>query len=183
MSETPSTKAPKLKCGHRMCHSCLKRNFELSLTDPQHMPPRCCTQDRISLRHVDSLFDTSFKKTWNRKYEEFTTQNRLYCPSKKCGEWIKPSRIQQVGNRQIAYCSRCKTKVCVACNGKWHSSLDCPKDKETKRFLKQAKKEGWQRCYSCNVVVEKTEGCNHMTWLDPTLPVSLHALRLLMVFL
>jgi hypothetical protein len=157
-----------------MCHSCLKRNFELSLTDPQLMPPRCCTQDRISIRIVEPLFNTSFKKMWNRKYEEFTTQNRLYCPSKRCGEWIKPSRIRQEGNRKSAQCGHCKTKVCVACNGKWHSSLDCPNDDETQRFLKQAKEEGWQRCHSCKVMVERKQGCNHMTWLAiPNPPVTI----------
>lgn len=164
MGDVQSKQAPKLKCGHRMCHACLKRNFELSLTDPQLMPPRCCTEDRISLRHVDRLFDLQFKKVWNRKYAEFTTQNRLYCPSKRCGEWIKPSLIRREGNRQSARCGSCSTKVCVACNGKWHSSFDCPRDEETQRFLNQAKEEGWQRCHSCKAMVERKQGCNHMTW-------------------
>lgn len=164
LGDVPTSKAPRLKCGHRMCHACLRRHFELSITDPQLMPPRCCTDDQISLRHVEKLFDTRFKRNWNRKYHEFTTQNRLYCPSRDCGEWIKPSQIRDEGNRQSARCPYCKMKVCVTCNGKWHSSFDCPRDEATQQFLRHAKKEGLQRCYNCKHMVEKEHGCNHMTW-------------------
>ncbi|KAH7328294.1 hypothetical protein B0I35DRAFT_14267 [Stachybotrys elegans] len=163
MSDVSPSKAPKLKCGHRMCNPCLQRSFRLSISDPQHMPPKCCTQDLIPLKHVEKLFDDSFKRTWNRKFTEYSTRNRIYCPAKKCGEWIKPANIQKVDGRKMARCSHCRTKVCGTCNGKWHSSRDCPKDEETNQFLQQAQEEGWQRCYRCKAMVELKEGCNHMT--------------------
>jgi hypothetical protein len=166
------SRSAKLACSHRMCHSCLKRIFILSIKDPQHMPPRCCTSDHIPLKHVDKLFDMRFKVKWNQKYQEFTTKNKIYCPAKGCGEWIKPSQINSgVGfgfgsrgdGRKSAKCSRCKTKICCACKGKWHSSKICPDDEETKKFIAMAQQKGWQRCYSCAAIVELQEGCNHMT--------------------
>ncbi|KAH0541499.1 hypothetical protein FGG08_004040 [Glutinoglossum americanum] len=169
LSDSPASKAAKLPCGHIMCHDCLTRIFTLSVTDPQHMPPKCCTQDHIPLRHVDRLFDIKFKKLWNQKYQEYTTKNRIYCPSKGCGEWIKPANIHTDnsgsfgGGRKYGKCGRCKTKVCCLCNGRWHVGKDCPKDEETNRFVEVAKKEGWQRCYNCSAMVELKEGCNHMT--------------------
>ena len=165
--EKPSHKTAKLKCGHRMCHSCLRRGFKLSLTDPQHMPPKCCTSDIIPLKHVDRLFDSAFKKTWNKKFIEYSTRNRIYCPSRRCGEWIKPDNVHRgEDGRKYGRCSRpsCKTKVCCLCNGKWHRSLECPRDEETAQFLEHAKQEGWQRCHRCKAMVELKEGCNHMTW-------------------
>ncbi|KAL8657414.1 MAG: hypothetical protein Q9226_001950, partial [Calogaya cf. arnoldii] len=39
------------------------------------------------------LFDLKFKMKWNQKYQEYTTMNRLYCPARGCGEWIKPANI------------------------------------------------------------------------------------------
>ena len=165
MSETPSPKAAKLKCGHRMCSSCLKRSFKLSLTDPQLMPPKCCTTDYIPLKHVDRLFDNTFKKSWNKRFVEFSTRNRIYCPSKRCGEWIKPENIHRgEDGRKVGKCSTCKTRVCCMCNGKWHSSRDCPRDEETNKLLEQAQENGWQRCFKCRAMVELKEGCNHMTW-------------------
>ncbi|KAM3078271.1 hypothetical protein ACMFMG_002434 [Clarireedia jacksonii] len=161
--DVPKSKCPKLACGHRMCQSCLKRIFKLSVKDPQHMPPKCCTTEHIPLKHVDKLFDVNFKKLWNKKYQEYTTKNRIYCPGKRCGEWIKPANIHTENGKKYGLCPRCKTKVCCQCNSKWHGNKDCPKDEETKKLLETAKQAGWQRCYSCRTMVELKEGCNHMT--------------------
>lgn len=165
--EIKSNRAPKLKCGHRMCHSCLRRNFKLSLTDPQQMPPKCCTANAIPLRVVDTLFRSEWKKNWSRKYEEYTTKNRIYCPAKKCGEWIRPDDIKKVDGKKQGVCRKCKTKVCGTCNAKWHGARDCPKDAEMNALLETAREAGWQRCYSCRTLVELKEGCNHMTWYAP----------------
>ncbi|CAO2648070.1 Nn.00g089920.m01.CDS01 [Neocucurbitaria sp. VM-36] len=145
--ELPIHKTVKLACGHRMCHPCLKRQFTLSVQDPQHMPPRCCTSEHIPLKYAERLFDDKFKILWNKKYEEYTTANRLYCPTKGCGQWIKPSRIRM----DLTY------------GRKFHTRRECPKDEETNRLVQMAKEKGWQRCYSCKAVVELKEGCNHMT--------------------
>ncbi|KAJ3501852.1 hypothetical protein NM208_g16852 [Fusarium decemcellulare] len=73
LDEVPISRCPKLECGHRMCHSCLKRRFKQSVTDPQqHMPPTCCVPDNIPLEHVDKLFDATFKKMWNKKFMEYS---------------------------------------------------------------------------------------------------------------
>ncbi|QSZ36417.1 hypothetical protein DSL72_006294 [Monilinia vaccinii-corymbosi] len=161
--DIPKSKCAKLRCGHRMCHSCLKRIFRLSVKDPAHMPPKCCTSEHIPLKHVEKLFDIPFKKLWNKKYHEYTTKNRIYCPAKRCGEWIKPENIHKENGKKYGICGRCKTKVCALCNGKWHGSKECPKDDETNKLLETAKQAGWQRCYSCRTMVELKEGCNHMT--------------------
>lgn len=147
-----------------MCNSCLKRIFRLSVKDPQHMPPKCCTADFIPLQHVDKLFNNNFKKLWNTKFAEYSTKNRIYCPARKCGEWIRPANIHKEDGRKYGKCGQCKTKVCCLCNGKWHGSKECPKDEETNKLLETAKQAGWQRCYSCRTMVELKEGCNHMTW-------------------
>lgn len=147
-----------------MCHSCLKRIFKLSVTDPQHMPPKCCTANHIPLKHVERLFDNKFKKNWNLKFAEYSTKNRIYCPARRCGEWIKPGNIHKEDGIKYGKCSRCKAKVCCLCNRKWHGSKDCPKDEEINKLLEAAKQAGWQRCYSCRTMVELKEGCNHMTW-------------------
>ncbi|KAF2016225.1 hypothetical protein BU24DRAFT_197075 [Aaosphaeria arxii CBS 175.79] len=163
--EVPINKTAKLGCGHHMCHSCLKRQFTLSVSDPQHMPPKCCTEEHIPLKHVDRLFDDKFKRLWNKKYQEYTSSNRIYCPMKGCGEWIKPSKIKldMTTGRKYARCGRCSTKVCVLCSSRFHTRRECPRDEETNRIVQMAKDQGWQRCYKCKAIVELKEGCNHMT--------------------
>lgn len=160
--ELPSSKTAKLSCGHRMCHSCLKRLFRMAVNDPAHMPPRCCTSDHIPLSHVEDLFDLKFKVNFNKKYDEYHSRNRIYCPNAKCGIWIRPSNFHTEKGRKCATCPKCKTKACTMCGGKFHKSADCPKDPEIARLVQQAEKEGWKRCYQCNAMVELREGCNHM---------------------
>ncbi|TDZ31778.1 putative E3 ubiquitin-protein ligase ARI3 [Colletotrichum spinosum] len=152
-----------LECNHHMCNSCLKQVFKLSASGPQSMPPRCCTSDFIPLEHVERLLPASFKERWNRKFAEYSIRNRIYCPSRRCGEWIKPADIYRRGGRQCGKCSNCKTEVCFSCKGRWHSSRKCPDDEDTTRFLERAKKAGWQRCYKCSLVVDLDEGNNHMS--------------------
>ncbi|KAK8192690.1 hypothetical protein M8818_007862 [Zalaria obscura] len=161
--DVPITKSAKLACGHRMCHSCLKRVFTMSVTDPAHMPPKCCTSDHVPLKHVEKLFSLNFKILWNKKYQEYTTKNRIYCPTRGCGEWISPNHIRSDQGRKYGKCSKCRTKVCALCNGKWHTRRECPKDEETKKFAEIAKEKGWQKCFNCKATVELKEGCNHMT--------------------
>ncbi|KAI5202836.1 hypothetical protein E4T39_04567 [Aureobasidium subglaciale] len=136
--DVPVTRSAKLPCGHRMCNPCLRRIFTMSIKDPQHMPPKCCNSDHIPLKHVDHLFDDRFKILWNTKYQEYTTKDRIYCPARGCGRWIKPANIHKLNGH-------------------------CPNDPDTKRLVDMAKEKGWQRCHNCKAMVELKEGCNHMT--------------------
>ncbi|QDS75519.1 hypothetical protein FKW77_005181 [Venturia effusa] len=164
LDDVPAKRAAKLECKHRMCHTCLKRLFTLSTTDPQLMPPRCCTEKEIPLAHVDKLFDVKFKVLWNRKFAEYATKNRLYCPKKGCGIWIKPKYISKdkKTGREIGICKECKTEVCKKCHMKWHGRRECDNDEGTKRVLELGKEHGWKRCYNCREMVQLAEGCNHM---------------------
>lgn len=165
MDDLEPRKTVKLKCGHRMCNPCLKRSFKLSVTDSQHMPPKCCTKDNIPLKHVERLFSNDFKKTWNKKYREYSHRNRVYCPRKYCGEFVRSEDIRRLDDgRKYWRCAKCSTKVCFQCNEKYHRGRDCPNDEDMAQFVAQAKDEGWQRCFRCKAVVELKEGCNHMTW-------------------
>lgn len=154
----------KLKCLHRMCHNCLHYIFMQSLTDPHWMPPRCCTSDHIPLKHVANMFDANFKREWNRKYIRYCTKYRLYCPSRHCGEWIRPEEIRREGGRKHGRCSRCKIKICGSCSGKWHQQPECPRDPETAQLLEQARREARQRCYRCQGLAQLTYGHDHIVW-------------------
>ncbi|KAF1983612.1 hypothetical protein K402DRAFT_337830, partial [Aulographum hederae CBS 113979] len=154
-------------CGHTLCNPCVIRLFNLSTVDPEQMPPRCCDpQHPIDIHSVARLFDKDFKLLFNKKKDEFTTQNKLYCPKPQCAEWIPPSSITfhrgRSSARKKATCLKCSTDVCGDCGLKWHPGTNCEQDKETVKLMKLAKDEGWQRCYSCRAVVQLSEGCNHM---------------------
>jgi hypothetical protein len=119
--------------------------------------------DAIALKHVEKLFDPGFKQAWNHNFREVSLERRIYCPSPRCGQWIKPENIfRGEDGRQIAVCGRCHTKVCCSCNNKVHASHNCPHDERTLRFLAEVR--GHQTCYKCKLEVELEEGYNHMIW-------------------
>lgn len=153
----------KLKCCHRMCHSCLRKIFTRSLADPQHMPPRCCT-DEIPLKYVDRLFDSNFMKEWHRKYRESPSKIRINCPSRACGEPMKPEDMRLEGGRWQGRCSQCRTKVCGACGGPWHHASECPAAGETAHLPELRRRESWSRCRRCKNMVEIRNGRNHVIW-------------------
>ena len=64
---------------------------------------------------------------------------------------------------KVGFCSRCNVKVCIMCNGKAHKSKDCPKDEDLKVFIRTARENSYQKCYSCKTFVELEQGCNHIT--------------------
>ncbi|KAI0913685.1 hypothetical protein F4823DRAFT_534825 [Ustulina deusta] len=154
----------RLNCGHRWCEKCLKRRFKLSIEDAQNMPPTCCTEDIIPIKHVNDLFNDDFKRAWNEKFSSFLTRDRNYCPKAKCGEWIRPADLRHHSNgRTSAKCRKCNTEICGDCYNKWHKSRHCPADAATAQFEKVAEEAGWKRCFKCQAMVELKEGCNHMT--------------------
>ena len=159
MEDHPVSWTAKLACGHRMCNPCIKQLFKRSLTDPSDMPPRCCTAEPIALEHVEAMFDDDFKRTWNATLVEVSARGRTSCPSKKCGEQIRQGDFRVVeGNRRMAQCARCRTKVCGGCRGRWHSSKKCPREN-----LAEMREEG-VRCYRCKSTVADGGGHNQVTW-------------------
>ena len=125
--DVPLSKSAKFACAHRMCHKCLRRLFNMSISDPALMPPKCCTSESIPLKHVEKLFSRDFKITWNRKFREFNTRDRIYCPYSGCGEWISPNHITIDHGRKVGKCKRCNIRVCCICKREMHSGA-CPNE-------------------------------------------------------
>ncbi|KAL2131540.1 hypothetical protein VTI74DRAFT_4917 [Chaetomium olivicolor] len=158
----PVSQTVKLRCCHRMCHSCLRKAFRDSITDPQRMPPTCCNSDFIPTEYVKGFFDAGFKRDWNQKYAEHGNRSLIFCPSRRCGALIRPQDMHHEAGRVFAKCAHCKTKVCGSCSGRWHHQPECPRDDETTHFVERARRESWQRCHCCKSVLEIKDGRNHM---------------------
>jgi hypothetical protein len=134
------------------------------------MPPRCCTSDNIPAELVGLLFDSNFKKEWTEKYMEHKGRGCFVCPTRRCGEVIKPEDMRREAGRWQGKCSRCRTKVCGSCRGRWHHQLECPRGEEAIQFAEQAKRESWHRCPRCKTAVEIKDGRNLLRWSELPLP-------------
>lgn len=183
LTDYPPRETTLLPCKHRMCNACIRRAFELSMRDPQHMPPRCCSSTQaIPSKAVSHLFTPSFLARWRQRRRELaiSPQKRLYCPARGCSArnggtqvWIPPENIRPSHSappRRKAICPRCQERVCADCGRLWHGKQACStgaskqdEEKEREAFAALARDKGWKRCVGCAAMVERNEGCNHMT--------------------
>ncbi|KAJ0413966.1 hypothetical protein BJY00DRAFT_321444 [Aspergillus carlsbadensis] len=146
-----------LPCSHEYCRSCITELFELSLANESLFPPRCC-RTTIDLDLARIFLPETLVQLYETKKVEFETPDRTYCCAKSCSAFIPPTLIK----RNVATCPACQFTTCRACKGRAHTG-DCPTDTELKSSLAVAKRQGWQRCFSCWRVVELVHGRNHIT--------------------
>ncbi|XVF74205.1 hypothetical protein PTKIN_Ptkin13bG0091700 [Pterospermum kingtungense] len=99
------------------------------------------------------------------------TGGRLYCPFKDCSALLLNDNQ---GGEVIAEteCPVCHRLFCAQCHVSWHPGINCEeyqklnedeRGREDLLVRNLAKENKWGRCPSCHIIVERTEGCLHMT--------------------
>jgi hypothetical protein len=144
----------KLPCSHLFCEDCLVTMIKLSLEDNTPFPPRCCGQE-VSMQIVEDILQPELTKGFEKKDLEFNDSNRTYCAIKSCSKYIPVTNVQG----KVGQCS-CGGKTCVKCKMPRHRERCLVAQDE---LFKLARTYKWQRCYKCNSLVERIEGCKHMT--------------------
>lgn len=144
-----------LRCGHAMCRACVQARFNMALCQEHSYPPECC--EAIELKEVKSLLDEATVQQYQEKEIEYQCTNRTYCHNKACQRFIPPSQI----SHGVASCEDCETHTCVVCKEVAHMD-DCVIAEEEVQLWKTVAERGWRRC-RCGRVIERDEGCDHMT--------------------
>ncbi|XVF87014.1 hypothetical protein PTKIN_Ptkin18bG0086400 [Pterospermum kingtungense] len=99
------------------------------------------------------------------------TGGRLYCPFKDCSALLLNDNH---GGEVIVdtECPECHRLFCAQCHVPWHDGISCEEfqklnedERGTEDLMvrKLAIENKWRRCPSCHMMVERTEGCLHMT--------------------
>jgi len=142
---------------HMYCKDCLKKLFILSIKDESLFPPMCCGSV-IPVSLVEETFTSDESDAFYSAETEYSTTNRVYCAHFECGHFIpvKP------GVDDRAYCGACNNETCIHCKREAHEG-DCPADDVLQNFLEFAAGRHWQRCFGCMRMVERPEGCDHIT--------------------
>jgi hypothetical protein len=139
----------------------------MATEDKTNMPPKCC--EEINPGHYGSSLRKRLPKRlvelYNLKRQEFALKRPVYCPAEDCGEWIQPSMIHHDARtgRAVGTCPKCHERVCYKCRQKSHGSQSCEQGAEEAINDLVRNNRRFQRCYRCHNVVERTEGCSHMT--------------------
>ncbi|KAH6684072.1 hypothetical protein B0J14DRAFT_663772 [Halenospora varia] len=146
-----------LPCKHIYCGDCLSGAFKAALSSKT--PFQCCKQ-KVPIALGASTLPTTFQKNYSLLITELTTKNPLYCCLPTCHKFIPPSTLR--GPTATCPSPKCKARTCRACKKKEHKGV-CKEDKEGMVVRRLGEKRGWKCCPSCGSMVEKTEGCLHIT--------------------
>ena len=155
-------------CGHFFDTTCMEVMFSKASVDESLYPPRCCLKP-IPTSSVRQHLNAKILADFDKKSVEFDTPagSRVYCCRQKCSAFIGAST--SIPSTMRCTDSACVTRTCGMCKKAAHGARDCSDIAEAdERELDQMAAElhqsnGWTRCYSCHHLVEKSEGCYHIT--------------------
>ncbi|EMD41697.1 hypothetical protein CERSUDRAFT_110272 [Gelatoporia subvermispora B] len=143
-------------CGHAYDIPCIETMFRMATVDESAYPPRCC-QKAIALADVREHLSSRLVDTFETKSVEFGTPNRVYCYRAACSKFLGAKLSEPCSMT----CSACFAVTCGGCKLEAHPGQGCSARMD-QPVLDLAKEQKWQRCPTCQHVVELTVGCYHM---------------------
>lgn len=147
-------------CGHLYCVGCLVDLVDASTRDETLFPLRCCHRpfpEEDILRRLSSRL----RATFSGKAIEYRVPaaQRIYCINPVCSAFLGPAGEDNT----YLVCLRCQTSVCTGCKNEGHPGEMCRENEAVQLLETLATDNGWRRCAGCNVMVELSDGCYHMT--------------------
>ncbi|KAF8075993.1 hypothetical protein FPV67DRAFT_392568 [Lyophyllum atratum] len=143
----------KLGCQHSYCTVCIQHYFT-SAAGARIFPLRF-----LSNQQYEQVLHVAFSTYMDRH-----PQNFRYCPTPNC------MQVYRVDTKTTMICPSCFVAVCTSCH-EAHEGLSCEERRTRKAQEDERHNELWaamhgvKRCPSCQVWIEKTEGCNHLACL------------------
>lgn len=120
-------------------------------------------QDHLSSAALEDVLEAAFASYLARHPDELR-----YCPTPDCTQVYRTTQSDKTGETLFT-CPACLVSVCTKCHVP-HSGLTCAEQRyygssgsNLKALEETKKKLGIKDCPKCGTMIEKTEGCNHMT--------------------
>ncbi|OCT46754.1 hypothetical protein CLCR_01840 [Cladophialophora carrionii] len=160
----------ELRCGHSYCRGC----FEALCRDlgASENPITCFANlsgcgEKVSLEEIRKALDNStFEAVLESSFEQYIRSkpdNIQYCPTPDC-----PSIYTVSETPGVFTCDNCLISICSKCRALSHDDLTCEEVQGQNRVEEivsdeEKKKLGIANCPKCNVLIQKKDGCNHIT--------------------
>ncbi|KAF5388370.1 hypothetical protein D9615_000034 [Tricholomella constricta] len=161
----------KLGCEHVHCTACL-RHYLTSAAETKIFPLVCMGDEanckvpvpipviqRFLIRQqYEHLIDVMFSTYLDRHPQDFK-----YCTTPDC------TQIYRANTKTMLKCPSCFAEVCSSCHEEAHEGMTCEERRARKAQEEDQLNDTWatihgvKRCPSCQVLIEKIEGCNHMS--------------------
>ena len=171
-------------CGHRFCKECVKGYLTSALDRGEVLDTKCPDMNCDELL-TDKILQESLSLLEYGKFKQFRLlaglrlePNCRWCPKDGCENGV-------IGNFEDdtfpkLTCGECLSEFCFHCSDFWHEGMTCKQkdkfkikqenkadskrkkneEKETRKWMKHNKTI---KCSKCSALVQRKEGCNHMT--------------------
>ncbi|KAG2035546.1 hypothetical protein BDR03DRAFT_1012406 [Suillus americanus] len=167
-----------LGCGHVYCSPCM-RHFLTSALDSGQFPLTCMgdeTQCKVPIpiptiqqflpqTSFNRLLEVVFNAHISRHPQEFK-----YCKTPDCNQIY---RSTDPNTTAVGQCPSCFSNICTSCHDDVHDGMSCAENKQQAGRVAEEEREteAWlaahggrvKKCPTCQALIEKVDGCNHMT--------------------
>jgi len=164
--EKPVSQMTQLHCGHRFCNECLSRWYTSKIVDGE-IDLKCRYPDDLTGDCMEPLLEEEIKAIVSQdtfaKYERFKRMEdqRMrecpYCTEIQRGDPSKP----------MMSCNNCEQIYCYVHSNAHGPEMTCEEydEKNKEEFIKNREAAGKdaKECPGCGILVQKSQGCNHMT--------------------
>ncbi|CAI9267633.1 unnamed protein product [Lactuca saligna] len=160
-------------CGHQFCSDCIREHVSVKIKE--NMAEVKCPDPKCKRLIGPELCGSIVPKEVLERWEDALCESlilgtqKFYCPFKDCSAMLVDDGGEAVTSSE---CPNCHRLFCAQCKVAWHSDMDCNEFKSLSKdernpedlmLMQLAKNKQWKRCPRCNYIVEKREGCHHIS--------------------
>ena len=155
-----------LPCMHMICNECYLSHLKEKINNNKIGEITCC-QHGCKTKLYDEFIQKKLyldielldKYLYLKKRRQIMLNpNTQLCPFPDCNSYAKKN-----DKSIFVQCIDNKHKFCFNCLKEWHPDKDCSTQIENKSLDEWIKVHDARRCPKCKILIQKNEGCNHIT--------------------
>ncbi|KAG8999226.1 hypothetical protein FRB94_006360 [Tulasnella sp. JGI-2019a] len=157
---------------HKYCHDCMT-SYVRTKVDPdggERFEVRCpeCPRSeewRMGDEVAVKVLDGNLLEAWYFR-RLLSSMEYFSCPDPACGAPIEEPSERLSSHLRVVACPRCRVDICFRCRQLDHPGRTCKEantNKSDTALYELAQRLHWRRCPKCKILVERIEGCKHMT--------------------
>ena len=154
------------KCGHAFCSGCWYDSLSVKIKENKLASIKCLDykcQEKLPGSFIYDILkeDNDLLKIYKRyklELEVIENPNKKLCPYPNCDSYLE---LKDIHIKDVSCLN--KHKFCFLCLKKPHGSLPCNENGLDKSVLEYAMNNFVKKCPKCNIIIEKNDGCNHIT--------------------